>query len=1140
MIHRFDKFGGMIPRLGNDALPEGAASHAADVDLGHGTLRHQGATSIASRATFPSGEIVGIPKPKRLTTAATPGAGEMNIAVDYVFKPNVAGRLKIAAYMYVQDFTTGGNGEGYYLYGTADYNATTPTAPSNPPSASDNAKNPSWNMERTETGMVINYYCPSVAGVPSGGVHSHNPFNMYAGGTFKVTGPRYQVWMAADPTGAWGGPATAVFAPHIPSLGDPEIPQAQIPLINSAGVVYGHFQVVDVEGPDFTEDYAPVENSTYLFPAFSSRLIVNMNYTRPRRNYFHYVTTWKDTSDREGPPSELSDKIIVKPGQHAQFTVPNDSGETSPRMQVYRNTTGQVDDFVLIKEHLAPGALFEDYDLNPIGGPIPLYGNFPNKTATFTDKKSNSGVLANYTSIVSREAITKTLVNNATAKAALLGAVNSETAVMHPAHFAAAFLDKELWFSDQYRLHAWPKEFVIGFPETILALAVTGNTVLVFTATTVYGCSGSNPENMSRGIVSNIHGLYVPSGVSARSLVCSQGDKVFWLAKDGIAMTQGGPAELVTEPFYQALDWSAISSTVTGIYVEDGSVWVARSSGYEGTQLRLMLSPVPALSYTSNIPVGSGNTANGTGAWFSWIKTLPTPVNLSHLRLFYTGNTPEQVKVVNMETGESYTLGASVPASGTLVEMSLSYVRKFRVEAVISAGKTTDISAIEVMSPDSILVTDGANLDWMDDGQGEPPWVAGRYALPTPGAPACARILAEEYPVTLKIYSSDGTSESLALNWSVSDSNPFMLPRFAAAPVWRFSLSAPTGKRVLGFSWRPWMEQDAPGDVLRLTKQNQLFAPWMYTRWQVPATASVGSFRVFCVGGDFLRLFKDACSSFNYEEITTSGCELVPGTAVSGFSVLYFQVYKDGEYVPSNGTAETAAELDMTRWSADTDVDELFIYFAQDVPVDGPVIMRGVPPGQGWRNKTLVFPSSGVWSTGRVVSTSYPVSMTLCVPGYSSPTVFTINDDADFCFETNGGAWLGESKRWALDINANGGEVSEVALFPRVVTPCGNSVIIRRESTPWTWRDLRVQTAHPLDFSCARVVSSLYGDITLTIRCTDTTGNSQAFQIANGNAFRLPRLGPGRMWRFDVTGANAENVTEIAISTSMRGLANGA
>jgi hypothetical protein len=98
---------------------------------------------------------------------------------------------------------------------------------------------------------------------------------------------------------------------------------------------------------------------------------IDLNYIDPRNKHYYFVSTGVDSNSLEGPPSDLSSEIIVKPGQALKLNVDEGGGATA---NLYRSVPG-TGKFYLIEEQMSAGTWTDDGSpAQPIE--LPPYGNY--------------------------------------------------------------------------------------------------------------------------------------------------------------------------------------------------------------------------------------------------------------------------------------------------------------------------------------------------------------------------------------------------------------------------------------------------------------------------------------------------------------------------------------------------------------------------------------------------------------------------------------------------------------------------------------------------------------------------------------------------------------------------------------------
>lgn len=528
-IITLEKFGGIIPKIGNAALPDGAASYAHNVDIVGGVIRPLAADGVIQN-TVGVGELSGADVTSvGLTKPASPPLGFVN----YLCRPTEGGWLSIE-YWVLALFTPddGTDQYGRWIHGNVTISS----------------------IKNTEQGLTIfGEMNPDDPAIPE------QRLMLTAPGVVKIYGPNYRFQLLSSP--GYGGAETTTVIPggvmgtfSDISIGMPEIPSAKVPLAFNNGegqntIIYGNFEVVDVTGPKWEEEYsmaaASLDNPAYFFFPYIGvtpkiTFNINLNYAEPRRRYFYYVSTNTDPAGEiEGPPSDVSNEIQLKPGQFVSI----DTGITNIG-KLYRSNTGG-DDFGLLDGNIStqgnPGSIdFQDWGRGVTNIPIPPYGNFPGAVAE-----------------------------------------PAENTLLHPAKFGVFWKTTSniLYLSDRYRLHAWPGDYTVPFPENILGCVMSGNTIIVFTTNSsgsgrVYGVSGSNPDNMQSVLLSD------DKPVLSMANVCRINQMIYWTTPFGLCACNGGDVKIITEPYFMGTsDWGAGLAS-SPLYVADGVLYVVGNVTY--------------------------------------------------------------------------------------------------------------------------------------------------------------------------------------------------------------------------------------------------------------------------------------------------------------------------------------------------------------------------------------------------------------------------------------------------------------------------------------------------------------------------------------------------------------------------------
>lgn len=123
--------------------------------------------------------------------------------------------------------------------------------------------------------------------------------------------------------------------------------------------------------------------------------------------------------------------------------------------------------------------------------------------------------------------------------------------VRHPNGFLVGFLPPyDIYFSEPYRPHAWPPQYVLSTEGAISALGVFGASIGVPTNAHPYVCSGSNPANMS----------FIKSNVSEpcmnRHSVVSTEAGVVYASANGLVILSPGGVQVMTKQLVTRGEWN--------------------------------------------------------------------------------------------------------------------------------------------------------------------------------------------------------------------------------------------------------------------------------------------------------------------------------------------------------------------------------------------------------------------------------------------------------------------------------------------------------------------------------------------------------------------------------------------------------
>ncbi len=116
----------------------------------------------------------------------------------------------------------------------------------------------------------------------------------------------------------------------------------------------------------------------------------------------------------------------------------------------------------------------------------------------------------------------------------------------------AGFVGNAVYFTPPYRPHAWPSGYVQTFEYDVVAMAVTGNSLVVLTKAFPYVIVGNEPTALT------ITRLPIQQGCVSKRSVVSYANMVAFASPDGYVSLDGGNAVLATRNLYTRDEWQAL------------------------------------------------------------------------------------------------------------------------------------------------------------------------------------------------------------------------------------------------------------------------------------------------------------------------------------------------------------------------------------------------------------------------------------------------------------------------------------------------------------------------------------------------------------------------------------------------------
>ncbi len=1140
MSIRIQQFGGVIPRMDPGQLPDEGAQRAQNVDLTGGVLAPLNLTGPFSSLHEDDGSLIsGVPVEDVFAITKPDAPTVANI--EHICKPTPWLRI------WVNDWIT-------YIHPVSG--VWTVDNPRSHPM-------PIMRLEYTETGLTIQSYLVPVL------------YTFPRGGPYKLLGPRYRFGFLTDPDQENGGANTPQVVPEAESEGDPEWSRQRVPLVDQDDNVYAQFQVTDVSGPKYDENYL-VEDMDYYYvtkpsvPAAHVYFKINLNYTEASRRHFYFVQTMLSEDDEEGPPSEKSAKITLEPGERLTLNTPRSDG--FPNNRVYRSTKGGNADFSLLDDVDADS--YVDTKVATLGDPIPPFGNLPVGVDVETFL---------------------------------------EGSVRHPAHYALAFHNSDgkgtLYPSDTRRFWVWPLENALPFVDDIDAIVLTGGTTLVFSGGEVRGVSGSNPAALSNREITKTAPL------RSKASSCQIGQTGFWSTDDGLAASNGASVQILTAHHFTRAQWAFFNPSAMVAETADGAVLIKTTTigavpnnlpwAESGQALNLRFDIDEGLQAVSLYTAETGGTVIWQSKRFSFDKptvfdwvavdadVYPVTLKAYANREQVTSLSIEdrQPHLINLgiahdgtETGGKGEIPAGGPVGGT---DTLPHADEWSFE-VQGTGVIRRIDAYDrqvvTMTGDEVRFTPENTPVWQGIWVKFPEWdrfCGGVMSVQTDG-PVPVRFYADGelvhealvsngrfFPIPRTVrkgtlwrieVDTEGRVDELVLfrTRTKSESGDFRIAHGGGIPEWqvtRFEFvgeAVPRSVRVfaevaghLRLYYDGATEPSATIEILDRTEvtipvatygalemdYNGSDAHVSEILFHVSETATVGGDGVFLTGQQSYRNLEHAFldrNRFVCASVLTDDYTDVRLTLAADGAEVYSEPVLDPHVFRLPRTLE-----DATLWKVDVPtssrISRVMLLPLQPVDVDRTVSARNPRSVAPWLFRRYRFPRTtelvSIW-----LDASEPVPMRIYVDGeveaaYTetiSPRVETLIDVKTACGALE------------FDFTGQDHKVSKVSIFAEDTMDIGASGV--HEGHRPNWRGLQYKSLDKLGFGVASLSAADYDDVKFKLRADDRQVFSKT--VRDGELFHFPRgMSDGSVWTVDVkTDAEVRGLHMFPITPFQAGL----
>ena len=173
-----------------------------------------------------------------------------------------------------------------------------------------------------------------------------------------------------------------------------------------------------------------------------------------------------------------------------------------------------------------------------------------------------------------------------------------------PNGMMAAFVGKDLYFSEPYQPHAWPEKYVLTVDFEIVGLAAFGSTVAVLTRGTPYVAQGTHPDNFNMGKMET----NLPC--TSRRGIVDIGYAAVYPSSDGLVVISASEANMVTRGMFTREQWAAMSPASFTAANYDGLYMFTHTMGdYDVVKGGIQgVDPFPADFLKGGTPVSTSPT----------------------------------------------------------------------------------------------------------------------------------------------------------------------------------------------------------------------------------------------------------------------------------------------------------------------------------------------------------------------------------------------------------------------------------------------------------------------------------------------------------------------------------------------------
>lgn len=142
---------------------------------------------------------------------------------------------------------------------------------------------------------------------------------------------------------------------------------------------------------------------------------------------------------------------------------------------------------------------------------------------------------------------------------------NLKGMVTMPNGMIAGFTEKEVYFCEPYRPHAWPVAYALSVDFPIVGLGVIGQSLVVCTSSSPYVMTGTRPDNVASSKLSAIEPCM------CKGSIVSTENGVYYASPSGLCIVRPGALQVVTKNIIDKRAWleSLVVSLIRAGWIGD-------------------------------------------------------------------------------------------------------------------------------------------------------------------------------------------------------------------------------------------------------------------------------------------------------------------------------------------------------------------------------------------------------------------------------------------------------------------------------------------------------------------------------------------------------------------------------------------